>query len=169
MIDIPTPGPFGNLLISGDGRRLAASCDLFTPGARPPQGHYDGRLRIWELADGSIRELTTISTTERIWQAALTADGHRVAALTENAVVVWDVEGAKEKEVLRKPWSARSTANMALAPDGAMLAIAKREGPITVWKVPAGEEIHTLGQDDLNAFYLVLRGTRRATGRRGQD
>ena len=158
--EVATPGPFVGLPVSADARRLAISCDLFVPGASSTDGHFEGRLQLWDLDKHPIRELTTFSSASRFLRVVLSADGHRVAAATETAIHVWDVD--KAKEILRMSQPARSLAHLSLAPDGAQLAFADSNGPVTLWNIPSGEKIHTLGQKLMPFARLVFapRGRR---------
>ena len=157
--DITTPLPFPSLLVSSDNRRLATNSSLFVPGFFPSDGHFEGRLRLWGLEANPIRELATFSGATGFLRVALSADGHRVAAATENAIIAWDVD--KTSEVLRIKQSNRLLADLALAPDGSQLAVAASDGPITLLKIPGGEKA-TFLRHEASTF------TRMAFAPRGQ-
>ncbi|MBN9118616.1 MAG: protein kinase, partial [Planctomycetes bacterium] len=79
-------------------------------------------------------------------QTALSADGRTLAgARPDNALVLWDVRGNRQRAVLSGP--GRIAGCPRFSPDGTRLAAASEDGSVRVWDVATGKEL------------LVLRGS----------
>ena len=112
---------------------------------------------MWDVDANPIRELATFSGATGFLRAALSGDGHRAAAATETAIIVWDVLNASE--VFRVKQSNRLLADLALAPDGSQLAVAGSDGPITLWNIPSGLRAHIL-RPNSSAFTRLVYAPR---------
>jgi serine/threonine protein kinase/WD40 repeat protein len=114
------------------------------------------RLQLWDVTKAQVLHMfqSPLEGGSTIRGFAVTPDGTLVAASARGlidkgqpadtgAIAVW--EAASGREVFRSA-TTRAT-DVALAPDGSLLAAGFEDGLITVWSLPKGEPIATLKAD----------------------
>lgn len=102
-------------------------------------GGEDGTVRIWDLANGTVR-----TTLEGRPPLAITQDGSMLAFTRDDGVRLWNVSEASEAGLLTGEARVRGRLrSMSFTPDGAMLATLKG-ADITLWDVSTGNEMATL-------------------------
>jgi hypothetical protein len=165
------------LSYSSDGTRLASGGDK--------------SIRIWDVASGVATDLVDIvDNGAYINSISLSLGGTCLAtAHMDDTIRIWDIKSGEELQTLRVPGERAAATSeppsqrirfdgiqVALSPDGALLASAMYDGIIRYWDVPSGEElIHLQGHVDVknttsrltSAFCSIAfspDGTRLATG-----
>jgi len=112
--------------------------------------------QFWDLMKAQVLRTfpSPLAGKSTISAVALTPDGASVAASARDlhqkgerantcAIAVW--EAASSREIFRTTTS-RGT-DVALAPDGSLLALGQEDGQIIVWSLPTGELVATLKAD----------------------
>jgi WD40 repeat protein len=118
------------VVVSPDGR-LAATA-----------GRSDRTVRVWELATGRLRH-TLSGHPSRVYTLAFSADGKTLASGDQKgtAVKLWDVDRGTERSSLIP---IGPLYQIALSPDGKLLATAGPGQPVVVWEVSTGRIRHSL-------------------------
>jgi WD40 repeat protein len=111
-------------------------------------GGSDGTARVWEIAEGSGRELMSLSAQETrsgTW-AVFSPDGTQVmtgdTAIT--AVKIWDVSIDGDAEWANFPTDSPGFVDVAFMPDGRVVAPTRRD-LVSVWDVGSRRQVQTIG------------------------
>ena len=122
----PLAGIGGRVAFSPDGKRLAT------------WQHYGRGILLWNAADGSDPQFLEADNSYITW-LGFAPDG-RLAASTENAVLLWDATG---KRIGPEP-VIRSAPAFAWSPDGNYLVTGDRDRNIQLRLATTGEAVRTL-------------------------
>ncbi|WP_308301771.1 DUF4062 domain-containing protein [Frankia umida] len=108
------------------------SCALSPDGSILATVSDDGTVRIWDLADMTVRAVLT-GHTAAIWRCTFSPDGTSLATAGNDGVVrLWDVESGATRSVL----SHRTAVTCcAFSPDGTALATTDQNGIVRLWGV----------------------------------
>ncbi len=118
-------GPVTEVVLSGDGRRLASS-------------GTDGEVKLWDVAAGD--ELLTFDAPHHMGATLALTDEWIVAAATDRAngqVVAWDLQG----EPIPTKAVGQLVRGLALSPDGKVIATGTSDRAVRLSDVRRGEEI----------------------------
>ena len=113
------------ITISRDGRWLAAGC-------------RDGRIRFWNLVDGSGRTLR--GHRSEVYDLVFSPDGQSLASGGEDEIVrLWSVVAGEEKTAF--PGHSGAVQSVAFSPDGRRLVTAGYDHTVKFWDIRTSEEI----------------------------
>jgi WD40 repeat protein len=126
-------------------------------GTKPPQSHHSGgvtscafspdgvllattstdaTMRVWRVADGSMRAVLT-GHTGAVWDCAISPDGRLLAtAGGDRTARLWLLATSAEVDVLKGHTD--SVNACAFSPDGVLLATTSSDGTTRVWQVADG-------------------------------
>lgn len=93
-----------------------------------------GAITLWDVGGTMPREITRVDVPKGTMRFLQSAGSNTLLSSAEDGLVrLWQFEKGQLAETARVPMSG-PVANVALAPDGQMLAIAGTDGQITLWK-----------------------------------
>jgi len=150
--------------LSPDGRFAAAYEPL---SARTFAG---GRITVRDLSGGAIRQSLAVPEGPEIFALAISNDGSRLAAARAGEVdplLVWDVAVNKLRRLPAAGWLVQGTQlQIALSPDGKLLAGIDTLRNIRLWDVESGEERRppSLNGSDFSALSFSGDGRRLVCG-----
>ena len=129
------PGPgqnFIDLLFNREGNRLAAS-------------NYDGRVRIWDYAEGELTNPMVLSGhKDLVAGVSFTPDGRYLSSGSSDGTVrVWDVSLDGSSEFGTYAHDSRAM-GVAFSPDGSWLVSTSLDGTTKIWDMTARKERFTL-------------------------
>jgi WD40 repeat protein len=122
--------PISGVVYRPDGRRFAS-------------GAGDQTLRVWNAA--TAKEVLTIHTVDT-YRAAFSPDGRRVAAVSVQAVQVWDADTGQALFALKGHMD--EVIDVAFSPDGRRLASGARDGTVKLWEAVPQPEAQTIPWPD---------------------
>jgi WD40 repeat protein len=136
--------PVSGMALSPDGLRLAVA-------------DSDWLVKVWDLATGQ-EALVLKGHNLFVSSLAFSPDGKRLATASwDRTVKVWDLVAGQQpltrnlnvrrpglREVLSWRANTPSTVGVAFSPDSKRLAATCLDGPVKVWDVAAGQELHVL-------------------------
>jgi dipeptidyl aminopeptidase/acylaminoacyl peptidase len=140
------------LNVAGDG--WAATVAFSPDGKQLASAEPDGAvLRIWDLTGGDWRSTGqprhTLRGIDGPYRLAYSPDGRRLAAVSRDAVKVWDAETGHEVLTLRgaprRHWDPAFNPQVTFSPDGRHLAATNWDKTISVWE--AGEQSAARAKD----------------------
>jgi hypothetical protein len=150
---VPLPEAFSALQAATQASRLVWTANpqaddlldvVATPdGRRLVTGGADGRVRVWDAANGKLLEEWP-GHTGIIWVLALTRDGRRLATgSADGSVRVWDMTTG---QVVHAMTPGGDITSVAFSPDGSRLAVGKQRGPeiIIYDPAPSGRRLRRL-------------------------
>jgi len=142
-------GPVQAVAYSPDGKTIAA-------------GATDGTIRLWNATSHTLRQ-TIRTDAPAVATLAFSPDGKQIAAIDGTAVDLWDV--ATGQRVRHLDEGAQPLA-LAYAPDGALLAIARADGMVTLLATTGNAAPRTLagGQTSLRVVAFAADGFTVAAG-----
>ncbi len=126
------------------GRGQPARSVAFSPDGALLAASYGQTARLWRVADGALlRTWATLALKGESSRGsvAFTLDGEELVTLSQDVARLWRVEDGALLQTV--PLDARALA-MALAPDGAVLAVGIGDGRIQLWALRDGALLHTL-------------------------
>lgn len=140
---------------------------FFPSGDRLLSVSNDGSLRIWDIGTG--KPLRQFKIEKCRGEAALSLDGHSVAASADRSVVVLDLkEGKVKPDRVRQFEQADGDfiSGLAFSPDGRQLASANHDFSTILWDVKTGRLVQRLQghQDQVRSVAFNPSGTRVVTG-----
>jgi WD40 repeat protein len=105
-------------------------------------GHEDGRLRLWDLDEGSI--VTNLDGhTDWIWGVAAAPSGDLAASASADGTArLWSVPSGDELHTLGG--HASTIWDIEFSPDGATVATSSWDGSILIWDVSTGAPVKAL-------------------------
>jgi WD40 repeat protein len=132
-----------------DGRRAAALTDLkssravlFTESDRLLiAGEGDGTVKTWDWADGAIRNLREVKSSDSE-VLALASHGSLVFIAHRNTLVI--IRDAASGREIRRLQPTASPFSLAVTPDGSRLAVGTWPGVIDIWDVQTGRKVRVL-------------------------
>jgi WD40 repeat protein len=109
-----------------DGQRLVTAC-------------ADGKLRLWDPADGRLLA-EWAGHNGRVLAVAFSADGRKVASGGDDRLVtLWDA--GTGRPVWRRPGHVHQIRAVLFSPDGRLVASAGYDGQVREWDADTGEEV----------------------------
>ena len=141
----PTGSPIQHLLLSDDGRVMVSSDEA-------------GRVLLWT---NDTTQPAVLTTTASLVDLALSADGQRLVAWTEQQnVLVWSIAAnGLAGESVTLPEAGGKPVDLALSADGTVMAAATRGQTITVWAFEQGRAVHRgtlVGEQDQRFVEVLL-------------
>ncbi len=149
------------------GHTARVGCIAFFPGGdRLLSVSNDGSLRVWDVATG--KPLRQYKVEKCRGEAALSPDGHLVAASADRTVVVLDLkEGEVKPDRVRELEQADGDfiGGLAFSPDGRRLASANYDSSTILWDVQTGRVVQRLQghQDQVRCVAFHPSGNRVVT------
>jgi serine/threonine protein kinase/sugar lactone lactonase YvrE len=147
-----------SVALSPDGQTLVSGTDIDWAEAgtfdekdisHSEHNRYGSKVRVWDLATRTLRH--TLNTRYPVWSVAISPDSQMLIASTTNdsadqsgdegSIEVWNLRTGKRLRTI--PKSADDGKNVAISPDGQMLASSADE-TIKLWSVQTGKLIRTL-------------------------
>ena len=154
----PTSSGLEQVLAGHDGPVYAVA--VSADGSRVVSGGYDGRVRVWDLANGHEQgELTGLGWSVRA--VAVNGDGTRaVSSVRGGTVRVWDLAARREQATLTG--HSGEVRALALSGDGTRAVSGGEDGTVRVWDPATGREQATLTghSGEVQAVALSGDGTR---------
>jgi len=130
-------GSFFGIAFSPDGCLLAAA-----GGNADYQRDEPGKILVWNLASRELK-LTITGHAKGVCSVAFDSKGKRLTSASfDNTACVWDATDGKLIQQLSSDGS-RVGAYSTFSPDGKLLAVGLRSGPISVWDVATWERLFT--------------------------
>ena len=143
------PDGSGDLLILVEGHGSVVTALAFSPaGDRLASGSWDGTIRLWNAADGSLHE-TLVSHPEKVPHLTWSVDGRFIAYNVHNeASWLWDVKQGRHRAALRGHTAA--VRGLLFTPDNREIVSASMDGTIRVWDTTTGACIRIIYGYTLN-------------------
>ncbi len=134
-----------SIAFSPDGRVLAS-------------GSYDGKVRLWEVANG--RKLHTLKGHKEggVHSLTFSPDGRMLASGANDTVVrLWEVASGREvRKLSGHSWRMGAVSNLAFSADGRVVAAGNYIEPsIRRWEVATGRELRILANGDARAYSIA--------------
>src|SRR5262245_4128864 len=106
----------------------------------------DQTFRVWDVASGRETRRLDGDLKGRISATAISADGRLVAAGDRDSgdVLVWDFRSGGQKFVFTFDPGETTLKCLAFSPGGKLLAAGTTDGPLYVWDMTTGKELHKL-------------------------
>ena len=135
-------GSFFGIAFSPDGSLLAAA-----GGDANYQRDIPGKIMVWDLAS-RVLKLTITGHTKGVCSVAFDRKGERLTSASfDNTVRVWDVTDGRLIQQLTSNGS-QVGAYSTFSPDGKLLAVGLRSGPLTVWDATTWNRLFTANAHD---------------------
>ncbi len=119
---------------------VAASAD----GKHFAIGYDFGKIELWSLPDSTLLRTLSISTSQI--ECLLFAGDQLVAGDTAGEITFWSVETGEQTKDTFERYSYLSA--LALSPDQSMMASGTILGHISLWSMPDGELLNTVGTEN---------------------
>jgi RNA polymerase sigma factor (sigma-70 family) len=158
----------GKLLATGDGQRQLRLWDLatrterwhvtahpdrvnsvsFSPDGRTiASGSAESSIHLWDVATGKPL-VPTAGHQERLTAVAYSRDGRTIfTGAWDRTVRMWDAATGKELKTLmagtekeEEPFRTATVGQLAVAPDGKLLAVMRADETLQLWELPSGKE-----------------------------
>ena len=131
------PDASADLLMMVEGHGSVVTALAFSPaGDRLASGSWDGKVKLWNAADGSLHE-TLVSHREKVPLLTWSPDGRLIAYNVYNeASRLWDVKEGRHLAALRGHTS--FVRGMLFTPDSREIVSASMDGTIRVWDTATG-------------------------------
>jgi WD40 repeat protein len=146
-----------------DGDVLRVASLAWSPDGRTLAGASSGgRIRLWNTADGQLRQILRGHAGE-VKAVAFSPEGRVLASAGEDSTIrVWDAATGKE----RAPAAGhRGAITAALSPDGKSLATVGQDGGLRLWEASTGKERERVeGEGTLDCVAFAPDGKVLATG-----
>src|SRR5207248_11542 len=173
IADYNTPSSLHDLRTGKEVRKLAGAGEdgdvlrvaslAWSPDGRTLAGASSGgRVRLWNTADGTLRQMLRGHVGE-VKAVAFSPDGSVLAWAGEDRTIrLWDATTGKE----RAPAAGhRGAVAAALSPDGKVVATVGQDGGLRLWEADTGKEIERIeGEGTLDAVAFAPDGKLLATG-----
>ena len=123
------------------GRPVAVAPLVFSPdGGTLAAGLPDGRIRLWDLAAGTVTSTTAFGRHYGIHSLAFSPDGSTLAFGSSTRVSRWDVARGASIRVLRL----NGVNGIGISPDGTIFATGADDNLVTLWELATGRALATL-------------------------
>jgi WD40 repeat protein len=148
------PGLLTKILYSPDGRRvvtcwMSMAVGALARGEVKAESASQVGVKVWDAQTGEL-----VLSLDGLFAPQLSADGKRLAAVRDEAVLVWDLEQAIKDNgrspLLTLHGHPQAVNHLGFSPDGRRLATAGMDKIVRVWGVETGQEELTLrGHNDM--------------------
>ena len=119
-----------SITYSPDGTRMATTTE-------------DGNVKVWDAVSGKeVLALPAAGPEDRIFGAAFSPDGIRLATAGVNGALVWDASTGRKLLTLagHKDW----VSSIAFSPDGSRIATSSFDGTAILWDAASGKKLFLL-------------------------
>lgn len=140
LLDLETHGRVARLAVAD--RSAVTALAVSADGRVGLCASRDGRLRVWDIAERSLRH-TIQAHKERVTSVAISADGLRAVSGSDDGVLrVWNLEPPGPRRTLSG--HADAVNGVALSPDGRTLLSASSDRTLKLWDAEQGLVLKTL-------------------------
>lgn len=128
--------PEGKLRATLKGHVRSVNCLAFSPdGTVLASGADDCATMLWRPSDGQLLATLVEGCVRPVWSIAFSADGNQLVSAGHEIMKLWRLPGEKLQTTLSDPeW----VSNIALSPDGKLLAASTLRETIKLWTFPSG-------------------------------
>ena len=107
-------------------------------------GFGDGKIRVWDRKTGRLKG-TLSGHSDRVNCLAFSPDSRRLVSggRADRAVILWDFPA--RRQLLRRSGHESGVAQVALSPDGQLIASLGADGNVNLWDAVNGQQVLTLG------------------------
>ena len=143
-----------SLTFSPDGEKLAT-------------GDVDGKIRLWQVADG--KQLLTIQGHQTwVWAIGFSPDGRVLASCSEDSTIrLWDTASGQCLKILQGQVS--GVRSISFSPNGQILASGAEDSTIHLWDITSGQCLKTLQGETGRVFSISFSPNGREIASGGDD
>ena len=118
---------------------LSMSVAITADGKTLCSGHFDGAIRLWDLATGQVRTIFRVANTAALSSVVLSADDRTLACVHfGGTITLWDLSSGKRRG--RIPAERAKARTVAFSPTGRLLASGGQDGLIRLWDTATGKQ-----------------------------
>lgn len=121
--------------------------------------YADGKIRLWDLDSGELKNTLSGETGSTIWDLAVTPDGQTLVS-AGNDIRIWDLRSGQLTKTLSE-----YALPMAISPDGKYLAVSDRDGTnVSLLDISTGQRDRVLPVEDVNQIVFSPNSQMLVTG-----
>lgn len=119
------------------------SAEMTPDGTTLVAGGDDGRIRLWDLRSGKLAAVLP-DLKKAVGSLRMSPDGRWLASQIPGAVQIWDLATRSLRFTLNGTQSADVWDQLAISPDGRLLAANKDDEQVGLYELASGRELRTL-------------------------